>query len=124
MPHPKELKPLRLGYLTRNPVYRGLLEFILLWEIQRCGVELMNTMNLGLKLCHLYNALREEGLLARHWPDLEILIDFQKKNHIFVGERPNDMGAYLSRVKLASGLSLHSTGSQSVFKKSKKDSAA
>ena len=54
---------------------------------------------------HLYNALKQEGLLSATWYDLEVIIDRQGARRIFVGDPPKEADHYDKRYYLANGVS-------------------
>jgi len=52
---------------------------------------------------HLYNAVKQEGFCAGDWLDMELLIDMQTSERIFVGGRPKNIDDYLKRFCLSMG---------------------
>jgi len=56
-------------------------------------------------LAPLYNAVKQEGLLKRTWPDMELVISFHTKGCIFVGGKPTNVEEYMKRFALSMGLS-------------------
>lgn len=73
--------------------------------MQQAGINFSNAWGSALYLAHLYNAVKQEGLLKRTWPDMELIISFHTKERVFVGGEPTNVEDYLKRFALTMGLS-------------------
>lgn len=73
--------------------------------MQQAGITFSNAWGSPLYLAHLYNAVKQEGLLKRTWPDMELIISFHTKERIFVGDKPTNVEEYMKRFALTMGLS-------------------
>src|SRR5271155_646389 len=91
--------------MKRHPVFCGLLALHLNLTMQQAGITFSNAWGSALYLAHLYNAVKQEGLLKRTWPDMELIISFHTKERIFVGDKPTNVEEYLKRFALSMGLS-------------------
>jgi hypothetical protein len=91
--------------MKRHPVFCGLLAFHLHLTMQQAGIIFSNAWGSSLYLAHLYNAVKQEGLLKRTWPDMELVISFHTNERIFVGDKPTNVEDYLKRFVLTTGLS-------------------
>jgi hypothetical protein len=91
--------------MKRHPVFCGLLALHLNLTIQQAGIIFSNAWGSALYLAHLYNAVKQEGLLKRTWPDMELIISFHTKERVFVGGEPTNVEDYLKRFELTTGLS-------------------
>jgi hypothetical protein len=91
--------------MKRHPVFCGLLAFHLHLTMQQAGIIFSNAWGSALYLAHLYNAVKQDGLLRRTWPDMELLISFHTNERVFVGGKPTNVEDYLKRFALTTGLS-------------------
>ncbi|KAL8740380.1 MAG: hypothetical protein Q9184_008498, partial [Pyrenodesmia sp. 2 TL-2023] len=91
--------------LKSNPLLCGLFEFALKARFQELGIAFVNHWKSIVSVAHLYNALRQEKLLARPWKDMEIAIKFQGCEAFFVGNKPSNVGEYERRFMLRVGIS-------------------
>jgi hypothetical protein len=91
--------------MKRHPVFCGLLALHLNLTMQHAGIIFSNAWGSTLYLAHLYNAVKQEGLLKRTWPDMELIISFHTKERIFVGDKPTNVEEYMNRLVLAMGIS-------------------
>ncbi|RAH66344.1 uncharacterized protein BO66DRAFT_381538 [Aspergillus aculeatinus CBS 121060] len=80
------------------------LEFISAWaRFQDFAMAFQGTWGAIMYAAHFYNALRQEGLLTRHWADMELVLSWH--NEIFVGTPPCQPSEYLKQYSLSIGLS-------------------
>jgi hypothetical protein len=77
--------------MKRHPVFCGLLALHLNLTMQQAEVNFSNAWGSALYLAHLYNAVKQEGLLKRTWPDMELVISFHTKERVFVGGEPTNV---------------------------------
>ena len=67
---------------------------------ERAGILVANNGQYPLIVAHLYNALRQLGILPRRWPALEQFIEIQSKN-LMLGELPPKV--LMAKLELALG---------------------
>jgi hypothetical protein len=91
--------------MKRHPVFCGLLALHLNLTMQQAGIIFSNAWGSTLYLAHLYNAVKQEGMLKRTWPDMELIISFHTKERIFVGDKPTSVEEYMNRLVLTMGIS-------------------
>ena len=104
MQHDKQVsdqKPFRL--LKQYPLLCGLFTFALEMRAQRLGGLFANAWGSIMYAGHLYNAVRQEKLLAEPWTDMELLIAQQTPEAFFVGNSPKEPCQYLECFLLSMG---------------------
>ena len=82
-------EPFRL--LKQYPLLCGLFMFVLKTRAQRLGIDFVNAWGSVLYAGHLYNAVRQEGIITKPWKDMEILFAMHGEERIFVGDRPKGL---------------------------------
>ena len=55
---------------------------------------------------HLYNAMKQEKMLASRWHDLEMVMSQQRVAHLFIGDLPQKRHEYINGHLLAAGWSV------------------
>ncbi|KAL8652814.1 MAG: hypothetical protein Q9210_002463 [Variospora velana] len=84
----------------------GLFTFALKARYQELCVAFVNAWGSVMYAGHLYNAVRQEHLLAQPWRDMELAIMLQSPGVFFVGNRPNSLEEYARRFMLTIGVSV------------------
>ncbi|CAG8981260.1 hypothetical protein HYALB_00003858 [Hymenoscyphus albidus] len=94
--------------LKAHPVLCGLMLFRMNLTLQGLGITVSNSWPGALipNVLHLYNACLSEGLLDKHWSDLEAVILANSAQRIFNGNSPQAPREYLRRYMLATGNSV------------------
>jgi hypothetical protein len=95
--------PNEFNLLRQHPLLCGLFAFSIQLEMQEFGVTFVNAWGSAMYSAHLYNAVKQEGFCAGYWHDMELLIDMQTPERIFVGGRPKNIDDYLKRFCLSMG---------------------
>ncbi|KAF7559900.1 hypothetical protein G7046_g4248 [Stylonectria norvegica] len=94
-------------FLRRNPIYCGLLIHHMRATFHTSGVDYATQTGALLVTSHLYQALRQEKLLADHlvWEDLETVWKMHGITTFFVGGPPTNREDYFRNYSLSIGLS-------------------
>jgi hypothetical protein len=100
--HGVELPPFFL--MKQHPLLCGSLVYWLNLSLQEFGISLANAYDSILSAAHLYNAARQENLLAISWPDMDYLISIHTSQRIFVGGPPLNLKTSLNDFIWHSGL--------------------
>jgi hypothetical protein len=74
-------------------------------HVKMLGIPCIGAFGPVMPLAHMYNALRQQKLLKRTWPDMDLLISFHTEQRIFIGHRPQSLQDIYRRLCLAEGLS-------------------
>ena len=91
--------------LKSNPLLCGLIMFNFKMRAQELGVTFANAWSSILTTAQIYNAVRQERLLAVPWKDMEMMISLQSEETFFVGEHPKSPEEYVRRFALNMGYS-------------------
>jgi len=91
--------------LKRNPLWCGLLLYSFRMISYDISIVLANSTFSIQATAHLYNYLRQAGLLQQEWIDMEYVMAVHKSNEIFVGDRPCTATDCSKQVLLAYGVS-------------------
>ncbi|KAH6893462.1 hypothetical protein B0T10DRAFT_457564 [Thelonectria olida] len=91
--------------LRQNPLLAGLVLFHFRAGALENGLEVVNAWGTLAVPAHLYNAVRQEKLSKRIWPDMEILINALGESRFFPGGRPTQRGVYFDRYAIQMGVS-------------------
>lgn len=102
MPVP-DPEPFRL--LKQYPLLCGLFTFAVKMRAQEIGLAFANAWGSILYSAQLYNAARQEKLLAKPWKDIEMLIALHSPESFFAGDPPKGPEDYLKRFLLSIGYS-------------------
>ncbi|RAK80206.1 uncharacterized protein BO72DRAFT_525450 [Aspergillus fijiensis CBS 313.89] len=84
-------------------LFCGILTYYIKARFQDFAMAFQGTWGAIMYAAHLYNALRQEGLLTRHWADMKLALNWH--NEIFVGTPPCQPSEYLKQYSLSIGLS-------------------
>jgi hypothetical protein len=96
----------KFSLLSCHPALCGLVSVNIRDEFHRTSINIASGQGQILITAHFYNAAHLSGLLPRdvHWDDLDLFIEKQGSDWIFVGERPKEWGSVARRLNLARGL--------------------
>ncbi|RAH46210.1 uncharacterized protein BO95DRAFT_481817 [Aspergillus brunneoviolaceus CBS 621.78] len=86
-----------------HPLFCGILTYYIKARFQDFAMAFQGTWGAIMYAAHLCNALRQEGLLTRHWADMELALSWH--NEIFVGTPPCQPSEYFKQYSLSIGLS-------------------
>lgn len=86
--------------LKQYPSLCGLWLFSLRYLMQDSGIIFCNAWGSVMYSAHLYNAVRQEGLVESIWKDMEMVLLLQGDDKMFVGDRPKNTEDYLKRFNL------------------------
>lgn len=104
-------------FFLHNPVTCGLLQSALLLKLQKKGMANGNATQYMTSVAHLYNAVKNEGLLGELWPDMEELISLHGPDDIFLGQPPRNSAQYLSSYLIVRGFSAQTFATRRLNKK-------
>ncbi|PYI35005.1 hypothetical protein BP00DRAFT_463023 [Aspergillus indologenus CBS 114.80] len=106
-----------LEFLTAwwHPLFCGILTYYVKARFQDFAMAFQGTWGATMYTAHLYNALQQEGLLTRHWADMELVLGWH--NEIFVGAPPCQQPDFLKQYSLCIGCSA------AAFARNRRDSA-
>ncbi|KAK6372635.1 hypothetical protein LTR64_004553 [Lithohypha guttulata] len=91
--------------LQQHALLCGLLAFYLQATAQRTGVLYANALGVVLYTGHLYNAVCQERDCETAWADMDLMINIQTEERVFVGGKPNNAQDYFKRFCLCMGYS-------------------
>ncbi|PYI18955.1 hypothetical protein BO99DRAFT_459826 [Aspergillus violaceofuscus CBS 115571] len=86
-----------------HPLFCGILTYYVKARFQDFAMAFQGTWGAIMYTAHLYNALQQEGLLTRHWADMELVLGWH--NEIFVGAPPSQQPDFLKQYSLCIGCS-------------------
>ena len=86
-------------YYTHNPVYSGVESLKLSIDMEQVGVGISNGVCSVSAVSHLYNALRQKGMVKGHWVALDAVIDAHI-GKLFMGSRPITASQMVNRLYL------------------------
>ncbi|PYH81313.1 hypothetical protein BO82DRAFT_336425 [Aspergillus uvarum CBS 121591] len=98
-----------------HPLFCGILTYYVKARFQDFAMAFQGTWGAIMYTAHLYNALQQEGLLTRHWADMELVLSWHKE--IFVGAPPCQRPDFLKQYSLCIGCSA------AAFARNRRDSA-
>lgn len=91
--------------LIYSPLLAGLLVFQFRAETYEFGIAVANAWGSLVYSAHLYNALQSEGLLTKHWHDMQIALTLLGDSSFWVGgERPRNADGYFRKFCLQMGV--------------------
>lgn len=93
----------RAFYYNHNPTYCGLEWSRIAIKMEKEGVDLCNTFTSFFVVAHLYNALKQDGLVQSNWAVLDGAINFQLK-HLFNDILPTTHKQIISRFIMKLGV--------------------
>ncbi|TGO12718.1 hypothetical protein BTUL_0083g00210 [Botrytis tulipae] len=93
----------RAFYYNHNPTYCGLEWFRIAIKMEKEGVDLCNTFTSFFVVAHLYNALKQDGLVPSNWTVLDGAIESQLK-HLFNDMLPTTHKQIISRFIMKLGV--------------------
>ncbi|CAG9986803.1 unnamed protein product [Clonostachys byssicola] len=91
--------------LRRSPVMAGLALHYHRADVHEAGLLVTNQWGSIILPAHLYNAVLKEGHCQTLWPDMETLMGIFGEEQFFVGGKPDNTSAYVSRFMLQVGAS-------------------
>jgi hypothetical protein len=91
-------------HLERDPLWCGLLLYNFRTAAHQGAVFTANASNFILATAHLYNSLRQTGILPCEWPDMERLIAMHRAKNLFVGDLPTTFTNSMKSFGLVIGL--------------------
>lgn len=91
--------------LKANPVFCGLLSLNFRLLCHEASIVFVNAWGSVVYSGQLYNAVRQEKLLDKHWQDMDDLIALHGPQDLFVGSAPTAAEDYLKRFTLMMGYS-------------------
>ncbi|KAI0007258.1 hypothetical protein F4779DRAFT_592862 [Xylariaceae sp. FL0662B] len=100
-PVPTSMQPNRI--LKMSPVLSGLMLYHFRAEMWDIGIAISNAWGSITYSLHLYNALRSEKLIARSWPDMDVVELVLRESNFFVGDSPRSPDEYYRRFCLQMG---------------------
>ncbi|KAK2868016.1 hypothetical protein FQN49_003244 [Arthroderma sp. PD_2] len=89
--------------MSSHPLLCGLLAYSLKATFQEVSVVFADAWGSIMYTYHLYNAVQQEKILQRKWPDMDIIMGMQ--GDVFVGDPPKSPEDYLKRFALSMGWS-------------------
>jgi hypothetical protein len=92
--------------LSRHPLLCGSMLFSVTLMMREAGTALAMAWGSILYVAHLYNALRQSGILDVPWPDMELFVSICTPKSVFVGDYPTTIEDCLKRYELAMGASV------------------
>lgn len=102
--HCGPIKPFLL--LSHHPLLCGLLTFVFTLKTQQISLLCETKNGAIMAAAHLYNAVRQDGLLEILWPDMDLLIQHQTAEKIFLGPPPTTPDMMYKRYCLIEGISV------------------
>lgn len=100
--HLKELPP--YYHFERDPLWCGLLLYKFRMWSHDCAIRSANSWTCIMATAHLYNSLRQTGVLRCEWPDMENLIMLHGAKNLFVGDLPTTFIGFVKNFSLSMGL--------------------
>ncbi|EXA28711.1 hypothetical protein FOVG_19697 [Fusarium oxysporum f. sp. pisi HDV247] len=91
--------------LAHSPILCGLVLYHFRAKMYNFDIAITNAWGSITYPAHLYNALRNEGLLNGHWTDMDAVQTLLGDSNLFVGERPENRHGYLKHFLLQMGYS-------------------
>ncbi|PSN61745.1 hypothetical protein BS50DRAFT_578256 [Corynespora cassiicola Philippines] len=99
----KYFPPLDPMYIYKNsPTTCGKLLLALRVKLEEFELDFANSHRIFFATAHMYNGLRQSGLLQYRWPEMEAIIS-RHIHPIFMGELPVTTEAMHNRMMLAAG---------------------
>ncbi|RGP81070.1 hypothetical protein FLONG3_859 [Fusarium longipes] len=95
----------RYRILKHSPIISGLLLYHYHAVMYDIGISVMNAWGSIVYPAHLYNALRQEGLLQGQWEDMDVVQTLLGESGFFIGDRPKHKEGYLRKFLLQMGYS-------------------
>ena len=92
-------------FLKHHPLYCGLLSYYIKASVQEVSITFVNAWGSIFYCAHLYNALRQERLITKEWPDMDLALLMHRTEDVFVGDFPKTVEDYFKRFALAMGYS-------------------
>ena len=89
---------------TQHPTYCGTISFEILSQGEITGIAHAIHHSYIFAMAHLYNALKENGMLTAKWQDLEDVMDIYQRD-IFGQERPKTPRSILTSLRIRAGFS-------------------
>lgn len=89
--------------LERDPLWCGLLLYSFQMEAHERAIATSNSWRFVLTTSHLYNSLRQTGMLRCEWDDMESIISMHRAENLFVGKLPTTLLDCMKHCALACG---------------------
>jgi hypothetical protein len=90
-------------FLRNHPWSCGLLKYYIQTNFRDLSITFVNAWGSVMSCQHLYNAARNDKLLTKSWPDMDLCFAIQGPEPFFVGSPPTSPDDYLKRFILAMG---------------------
>lgn len=91
--------------LKRDPLWCGLLLFNFRMVAHEGAIVTASSWSFILATAHLYNSLRQAGILHSRWRDMEHIVSMHRAENLYIGEPPKTFEACSKRFALAMGMS-------------------
>lgn len=102
----QESKPKEKHYMMKqNPLLAGLVLFHFRAGALENGLDVVNSWGTLAVPAHLYNAIRQENISDRTWPDMEILFKTLGESRFFPGGKPTRGDTFFDRYAIQMGVS-------------------
>ena len=93
-------------HLERDPLWCGLLLYNFRMAAHEGAILTANSCTFVISTAHLYNSLRQTGILRREWPDMERIFTLHRTKNLFVGDMLTTFKDGMKNFSLAMGVPL------------------
>jgi hypothetical protein len=93
-------------HLERDPLWCGLLLYNFRMAAHEGAILTANSWTFVISTAHLYNSLRQTGILRCEWPDMERIFALHRTKNLFVGDMPATFKDGMKNFSLAMGVPL------------------
>ena len=91
--------------IRQHPLLCGLLSYAIRANAEEASIVFVNAWGSVLYSAHLYNAVKQEGMLNASWKDMDLALHLHETKDMFVGDFPKTVDDYFKRFTLAVGYS-------------------